>query len=110
MGKKFHQPLHGRGAACNPDRRFQELEREWLDDGWDSLEQLPEKLQTTLEVDASRSIISSTVRLIPIVAVSTAVSTASPAPAMPGWGFRPDSISRPACSISPGRRSCCAGS
>lgn len=58
MSKRHHSPLKGRGAAANPDNRYQELAREWLDDGWGSLEALPGKVQTTLEVDASRSIIS----------------------------------------------------
>ena len=58
MSKRHPTPLKGRGSASRPDQRFQELQREWLDDGWGSLEALPEKVQTTLEVDASRSIIS----------------------------------------------------
>ena len=58
MSKEHNRPLRGRGAASNPDNRYQELEREWLDDGWGSLEALPEKLTTTVERDASRSIIS----------------------------------------------------
>ncbi len=58
MSKRHPEPLKGRGSASRPDQRFQELQREWLDDGWGSLEQLPEKLNTTLEVDSARSVIS----------------------------------------------------
>jgi len=58
VSKRHPTPLKGRGSASRPDQRFQELRREWLDDGWGSLEQLPVKVNTTLEVDASRSIIS----------------------------------------------------
>ncbi len=58
MSKRHPEPLKGRGSASRPDQRFQELQREWLDDGWGSLEQLPEAVTTTLEVDRARSIIS----------------------------------------------------
>lgn len=58
MSKRFHGALRGRGAASSPDRRFQELQREWCDDGWGSLEALPERIATTLEVDRARTIIS----------------------------------------------------
>ena len=52
------EPLKGRGSASSPNRRFQELEREWLDDGWGALERLPDRIETTLEVDSARTIIS----------------------------------------------------
>lgn len=58
MSKRHPIPLKGRGSASRPDQRFQELQREWVDDGWDSLESLPEKVTTTLEVDNAKSIIS----------------------------------------------------
>jgi len=58
VSKRHPTPLKGRGSASRPDQRFQELQREWVDDGWDSLEILPEKVTTTLEVDNARSIIS----------------------------------------------------
>lgn len=58
MSKRHHTPLKGRGSAANPDNRYQEHGREWLDDGWGSLEALPEKVETTVEVDASRTVIS----------------------------------------------------
>lgn len=58
MSKRHPVALKGRGSASRPDQRFQELQREWLDDGWGSLEALPETVTTTLEVDRARSIIS----------------------------------------------------
>lgn len=58
MSKRHPTPLKGRGSASRPDQRFQELQREWIDDGWGSLDELPEKVATTLEVDHARSIIS----------------------------------------------------
>jgi len=57
MSKRHPLPLR-RGSASRPDARFQELQREWVDDGWDSLEGLPQVVQTTVEVDSARSIIS----------------------------------------------------
>jgi DNA repair photolyase len=58
MSKRYPEPLKGRGSASSPNRRFQELEREWLDDGWGALERLPDRIETTLEVDSARTIIS----------------------------------------------------
>lgn len=58
MSKRHDTPLKGRGAAANPDNRYQVHGREWLDDGWGSLETLPQSVATTLERDASRSLIS----------------------------------------------------
>lgn len=58
MSKRHPIPLKGRGSASRPDQRFQELQREWVDDGWDSLGSLPEKVTTTLAVDNAKSIIS----------------------------------------------------
>jgi len=58
MSKRHPIPLKGRGSASRPDARFQEMQREWVDDGWGSLEALPQKVQTTLEMDSARSIIS----------------------------------------------------
>lgn len=48
----------GRGAAGNQSGRFELLTRESVDDGWDTLEQEPERLKTTLSVDRSRTVIS----------------------------------------------------
>ncbi len=47
----------GRGALSNPDGRFESETREAFDDGWE-LPEDPERLPTTLSVDASRSIIA----------------------------------------------------
>lgn len=58
MSKRHPKPLRGRGSADRPDQRFQALQREWCDDGWGSLEALPERIATTLEIDSARSIIS----------------------------------------------------
>lgn len=58
MAKRHPNPLRGRGAAANPDNRYRQEQREWLDDGWGSLEQLPQEVETTLEADATRRIIS----------------------------------------------------
>ncbi len=58
MAKQFNQPLKGRGALGNPDNRFDENRREYVDDGWGNLEQPQAPLQTTLTVDSARSVIS----------------------------------------------------
>ncbi len=48
----------GRGAASNPDGRFEALRREAEDDGWGSLEEAPPPLQTVLMVDRARRVIT----------------------------------------------------
>lgn len=58
MSKHLPQAMHGRGAVSNPDNRYEQWSREWVDDGWGSLEQLPESVPTTLVQDASRTVIS----------------------------------------------------
>lgn len=58
MSRRPPRPLRGRGARSNPDIRYQSEKREFLDDGWGSLESMPERIATSLSVDASRSIIS----------------------------------------------------
>lgn len=58
MNKKLTQPLKGRGAASNPDNRFEEHARECIDDGWDNLEQPATPIRTTLEVDSAKTVIS----------------------------------------------------
>jgi DNA repair photolyase len=58
MSKRHPEPLKGRGSASRPDERYQALQREWCDDGWGSLETLPQRLETTLEVDRARTLIS----------------------------------------------------
>lgn len=57
MPKPPTPPRKGRGAAINPDGRFEQLAREAAEDGWDT-QAAPEPLRTTLSVDNSRSIIS----------------------------------------------------
>ena len=48
----------GRGASENSTGRFESLERESVDDGWGSLEQEEDRLETTLSIDRSRTVIS----------------------------------------------------
>lgn len=57
MSKKLSQPLKGRGTHLIPDNRFAEHKREFIDDGWGSLDQTPQPIQSTLTVDSSKSII-----------------------------------------------------
>ena len=47
----------GRGAGLNPDGRFEALQREVFDDGWQTLEELP-AFRTEVQVEKPRSIIS----------------------------------------------------
>ncbi|MBB4064352.1 PA0069 family radical SAM protein [Gellertiella hungarica] len=47
----------GRGAAINPDGRFETLNRETFDDGWQTLEEL-EPFRTEVQVEKPRSIIT----------------------------------------------------
>lgn len=47
----------GRGAGINPGGRFETLQRETVDDGWQSLEDLP-PFQTEVQIEKPRSIIS----------------------------------------------------
>jgi DNA repair photolyase len=56
MDELPHKPARGRGALSNPDNRFAEHRREGVADGW--YQEEPEPLRTTVEVDASRSLIS----------------------------------------------------
>lgn len=53
-----NRPYKGRGALDNPDNRYAEHQRERVDDGWDNLEDPPDAIRTTLEVDTSRRVIS----------------------------------------------------
>ncbi len=52
------RPIKGRGAASNREGRYERLRRVPAQDGW-TQESLPPRTRTTVEVDASRSIISS---------------------------------------------------
>ena len=47
----------GRGAGLNPDGRFEALQREVFDDGWQTLEDMPE-FRTEVQVEKPRSIIT----------------------------------------------------
>ena len=58
MSKRPPSVLRGRGARSNPDNRYEEHNRELIDDGWDGLEQELPPLRTTLSKDTSRSIIN----------------------------------------------------
>jgi len=48
----------GRGAASNPEGRFESRSSETVDDGWDSLEEPLPSLATTVTAESARSIIS----------------------------------------------------
>lgn len=58
MVKRFQQPMHGRSSQSNPDQRYQDWQREQVDDGWDNLEQPTAKVKTELFIDNSKSVIS----------------------------------------------------
>ena len=47
----------GRGAGINPGGRFEPIQRESFDDGWQTLEELPE-FRTEVQVEKPRTIIS----------------------------------------------------
>ncbi len=48
----------GRGALSNPSGRFEATAREPWDDGWGSLDEEPPPLRTTVQIDATRRIIT----------------------------------------------------
>lgn len=48
----------GRGALSNPAGRFEPTRCERMDDGWGSLDELPPPLETLVQPEASRSVIS----------------------------------------------------
>ena len=48
----------GRGAVSNRSGRYETFAHEVFDDGWDTLETLPEAPRTTLTVDTARRVIS----------------------------------------------------
>src|SRR5215472_10292299 len=54
FGKK---PLKGRGALSNPAGRFERSSIESFDDGW-YLEEEPDSVETTLEPDRAKGVIS----------------------------------------------------
>ena len=51
-------PRKGRGAASNAGGRFEAEQRVAFDDGWDSGDETPAPLATTLAIDATRTIIA----------------------------------------------------
>jgi DNA repair photolyase len=55
---KFRTLRKGRGAASNPEGRFESREREAYDDGWGSLDQELQPLQTVLGVDTAKRVIT----------------------------------------------------
>ena len=48
----------GRGAITNAVGRYEPEAREYVDDGWDNLDAEPPPLRTTVQVDATRTIIA----------------------------------------------------
>lgn len=48
----------GRGSGFNPPVRYQDTHHEAIDDGWEADDELPPKLQTTVSIDHSKSIIN----------------------------------------------------
>ncbi|NOT85376.1 MAG: PA0069 family radical SAM protein [Methylococcaceae bacterium] len=52
------QPKKGRGALSNPTGRFDIYSHEDTDDGWNSLDDLPDRLPTTLSIDTAKTVIS----------------------------------------------------
>ena len=57
-GPDRHQPRLGRGAASNPAGRFEITECVATDDGWGSLDEPLQALQTVVQPEAARSIIA----------------------------------------------------
>mgnify|MGYP000200348722 CR=1 FL=1 len=55
---KFRTLHKGRGAASNPDGRYESLQREECDDGWGGLDEELEPLQTVLGVDTAKRVIT----------------------------------------------------
>jgi DNA repair photolyase len=51
-------PRKGRGAASNESSRFESERRVAFDDGWDSGDEEPHPLDTTLSIDSTRTIIA----------------------------------------------------
>lgn len=51
-------PVKGRGAASNPEGRFESITRVAFDDGWDLTEEPARAIETIVRADPARSIIS----------------------------------------------------
>ena len=55
---KFRTLHKGRGAASNPDGRYESLRREACDDGWGNLDEDAPPLRTVLGVDTAKGVIT----------------------------------------------------
>src|SRR4029079_16531269 len=55
---KHADPRKGRGAGINPEGRFETLEREAFDDGWNAPEEGAPALKTQVTVERAKSIVS----------------------------------------------------
>ena len=55
---KHADPRKGRGAGINPEGRFETLEREAFDDGWNTPEEDAPALKTQVTVERAKSIVS----------------------------------------------------
>ena len=55
---KHYDARKGRGAAANPEGRFEQVEREAYEDGWDAPEDEPRALKTQVTSERARSLIS----------------------------------------------------
>lgn len=52
-----NQPIHGRGATCNPVNCFHKSSLEAFDDGWGSLDTPVEKLKTEWQADSGNGVL-----------------------------------------------------
>ena len=93
----------GRGAASNRAGRYERHAGEACDDGWGNLEEPQEKLQTIVQADHSRTVITrnaspdlgvSIVRSTPIAAANMAAPIATPGLPMPFSASLRDRTSR----------------
>ncbi len=57
-GHGVSRALRGRGAASNPDCRYDNTRRSAIDDGWAPDEEGPPPLRTTVSADRSRSVVT----------------------------------------------------
>ncbi|HET7160155.1 MAG TPA: radical SAM protein, partial [Burkholderiales bacterium] len=58
LSGKHADSRKGRGAGINPEGRFENIEREAFDDGWNTPEDAPRPLKTQVTVERAKSIIS----------------------------------------------------
>jgi DNA repair photolyase len=52
------QIKRGRGSTANQTGRFEAESRETIDDGWDNLEEIADRLPTTLAIDCAKTVIT----------------------------------------------------